>query len=184
MTAGFSVPTAGSIQNTSAITFPTASAEWGTIRYVGIMDAPTEGNLLYWGQLTTDKNVGNGDTFSIAGDDLVVSLGGNFAQFLANKLLAMSLNGTAFSTPGANVYAALYTTTPNAADAGGTELSGNGYGRVQISGTSDWDVPSGIGSTANTGVKTFPAATASGELLSGWPLEALQLVGMLSLLDP
>lgn len=51
----------GDTANTSVITFPTPSANWGTIVAFGIYDASTVGNLLYSANLTTSKTVNNGD---------------------------------------------------------------------------------------------------------------------------
>lgn len=53
--------TGGATQNGSTITFPTPTANWGTITHVGIFDASTAGNLLFHGALTTPKTVNNGD---------------------------------------------------------------------------------------------------------------------------
>lgn len=53
--------TGGATQNGSAITFPTPSANWGSITHFGIFDASTSGNLLMWGALTVAKTVNNGD---------------------------------------------------------------------------------------------------------------------------
>jgi hypothetical protein len=58
--------TTGTTDNASAITFPTATANWGTITHVGIFDAASAGNLLFWGALTQSKVVNSGDTFSFA----------------------------------------------------------------------------------------------------------------------
>ena len=58
--------TSGLTDNAAAITFPTATADWGTITHVGIFDATTSGNLLFWGALAANKTVTNGDTFSFA----------------------------------------------------------------------------------------------------------------------
>jgi hypothetical protein len=60
-TAVASSGTGGQTSNGSTITFPTPSANWGTITHVGILDAVTAGNLLVWGALTASKNVNNGD---------------------------------------------------------------------------------------------------------------------------
>jgi hypothetical protein len=49
------------VSNTNAINFATPSANWGTVTGVGIYDASTSGNLLYWGSLTNNKSVNNGD---------------------------------------------------------------------------------------------------------------------------
>jgi len=61
--------------NTSVITFPTASASWGTVTHVGLWDASTAGNLRMWGVLGTAKLIGIGDTASFAIAALVLKLG-------------------------------------------------------------------------------------------------------------
>lgn len=53
--------TAGRTQNVSAVTFPTPSANWGTVTHVAFFDAITAGNMLAWQQLTTSRVVNNGD---------------------------------------------------------------------------------------------------------------------------
>lgn len=52
----------GSKSNGTAIVFPEATASWGTVVAVGLFDAATAGNLLYWADLTTSKAIGAGDT--------------------------------------------------------------------------------------------------------------------------
>jgi hypothetical protein len=61
-------PSNDTTSNTPAITFPTATADWGTITYVAICDSATYGggNLLFYGPLTVSKTVSNGDTFQFA----------------------------------------------------------------------------------------------------------------------
>lgn len=66
--------TGGLTANAAAITFPTASANWGVITSVGIFDASSAGNLLFWGALTASKTVNSGDTFSFAIAALSVTL--------------------------------------------------------------------------------------------------------------
>lgn len=53
--------TGGQTSNTAAITFPTPTANWGTITHFGIYDASSGGNLLFWGALAQSKTVNNGD---------------------------------------------------------------------------------------------------------------------------
>lgn len=53
--------TDGLTANTTAITFPAPTADWGQITHFGIFDATSGGNLLYHGALTTPKTVNNGD---------------------------------------------------------------------------------------------------------------------------
>lgn len=64
----------GSISNTAAVVFATASASWGTITHIGILDNSTGGNLMYHGAVTTSKTISSGDTFSISIGNLTVSL--------------------------------------------------------------------------------------------------------------
>lgn len=47
--------------NNGAITFPTPTANWGTVTHFGLFDAATSGNLLYSGALTTSRTINNGD---------------------------------------------------------------------------------------------------------------------------
>ncbi len=69
-----SAAAAGSITNSTAVAWPTATASWGTIVGLGIFDAVTAGNLLAAGPLTASKTVGNGDTFSLPISDLTAAL--------------------------------------------------------------------------------------------------------------
>jgi hypothetical protein len=51
----------GTTSNVAVVTFPTPTANWGTAVAVGIFDAVTVGNLLFWGPMTTPKTINNGD---------------------------------------------------------------------------------------------------------------------------
>jgi len=51
----------GTTSNVAAITFPTPTANWGTLVAVGILDDVAAGNLLFWGPLAVAKTVNNGD---------------------------------------------------------------------------------------------------------------------------
>lgn len=64
----------GSISNTATVTFPTATASWGTITHIGLYDAVSAGNLLYWGAVTQSKTIASGDTFSITTGNLTITL--------------------------------------------------------------------------------------------------------------
>jgi hypothetical protein len=59
-----STGTGGTTSNNSAISFATPSAGWGTVTYIGLMDAVTSGNLLVCTALTTSKTINSGDTVS------------------------------------------------------------------------------------------------------------------------
>lgn len=62
----------GSKANGTAIAFPEATADWGTVLAWGIFDAASGGNLLYYGTLAANKTISTGDTASFAASDLVI----------------------------------------------------------------------------------------------------------------
>jgi hypothetical protein len=72
-TTNFPTASNGSKSNGTTINFPTATADWGTVVAVGIFDASTAGNLLFWANLTTSKVVQNGDTAQFASGSLTFS---------------------------------------------------------------------------------------------------------------
>lgn len=61
--------------NVDAITFPAATADWGTVGFFAIYDAPTGGNLIWWGSLATSEDIPSGDTYSITAGNLNLALG-------------------------------------------------------------------------------------------------------------
>ena len=62
------------IENTADIQFPVATATWGTVTHIGLVDALTGGNLLYHGALPSSKLIENGDQFKILAGNLEISL--------------------------------------------------------------------------------------------------------------
>lgn len=64
--ATFGAPALGVSTNSAPAAFPMATLAWGTVVAVGVFDALSGGNLLYFGTLTTPKSVDNGDTASFA----------------------------------------------------------------------------------------------------------------------
>ena len=72
--AGLSVASGGLSSNAADITFPTATASWGTVTHVGLRDALTLGNLYMHSILDVSKTVGIGDTFKINAGDLDVTI--------------------------------------------------------------------------------------------------------------
>ena len=60
--------------NGTVITFPTASANWGTVVAFGIFDASSSGNLIAWADLTANRTVNSGDTASFAVSALTITL--------------------------------------------------------------------------------------------------------------
>ena len=72
--ATFGAPSDGVTTNSAAVTFPTATGTWGTVGWIGILDAATSGNLLYHTPLTSSKSITSGDIFTIAIGNLSVTL--------------------------------------------------------------------------------------------------------------
>jgi hypothetical protein len=70
----FSAASGGSASTSATITFPAATANWGTITHVAVIDAQTSGNVLFWGAVTTSKTIETGDTFQITSGNLTISL--------------------------------------------------------------------------------------------------------------
>ena len=70
----FAAPSNGVTTNNADVTFPTATASWGTVGWIGINDALTSGNLLYHTALDTAKAIDSGDIFKIASGNLSVTL--------------------------------------------------------------------------------------------------------------
>lgn len=72
----FPAASSGSKSNGTAITFPAATANWGTVVAFGIFDASSGGNLLYWGWLGSDSGkvftAGTDDNVTIPGNGLIV----------------------------------------------------------------------------------------------------------------
>lgn len=73
-TVTFGAPSGGVVANTGAVTFPAATASWGTVVGLGLYtNAGAGSQLLYFGTLTTPKIVDTGDQLSFASGALTVS---------------------------------------------------------------------------------------------------------------
>jgi hypothetical protein len=70
----FAAPSNGVTTNSADVTFPTATASWGVVGWIGINDALTTGNLLYHSPLDTSKTIDSGDIFKISTGNLSVTL--------------------------------------------------------------------------------------------------------------
>jgi hypothetical protein len=58
---GASTGTGGTTSNSGTITFPSPTANWGTVTEVCVFDASTSGNLLFRTALSVSKTINNGD---------------------------------------------------------------------------------------------------------------------------
>jgi hypothetical protein len=70
----FAAPSNGLSASDADVTFPQATGSWGTVGWIGILDAATSGNLLYHTPLDTAKTIESGDIFKIVSGNLTVQL--------------------------------------------------------------------------------------------------------------
>lgn len=70
----FGSASSGSISNSSAVEFDTATGNQGTISHFGIYDASSGGNLLFHGSFTSSKNIQTGDVLKVSASGLTISL--------------------------------------------------------------------------------------------------------------
>ena len=60
--------------NTSAVEYPTATGNFGTVTSVGVFDASTSGNLMAYATLSSSKTIETGDVFRVPAADLDITL--------------------------------------------------------------------------------------------------------------
>ena len=60
--------------NSATLTFPTATASWGTITFAGIFDASSGGNLIAYAQLGASKTIDTNDILQISASSLTLTL--------------------------------------------------------------------------------------------------------------
>ena len=66
--------TSGLVATDADVTFPTATASWGTVGWIGLWDAASGGNMLYHTALDSSKTIDSGDIFKITTGNLTVEL--------------------------------------------------------------------------------------------------------------
>lgn len=66
--------TGGSVASTADVTFPTATAAFGTVGWIGLWDSLSGGNMLYHTALDAAKTIDTGDVFKIVAGNLTVTL--------------------------------------------------------------------------------------------------------------
>ena len=66
--------TSGTTSNNNAITFPTATADWGTVNCFGYFTASSGGTLIFYAALTASRNITNGSTASFAAGTLTFQI--------------------------------------------------------------------------------------------------------------
>lgn len=167
---GWNAATTSGATNNGAITWSTITGSGVTVTHVGLYDALTGGNLLWYKAASATYGVGSVPTIPDAG--MTVSAGGALSNYLIPKIIDHLLGTTLFTSP-ANVYLAMYTTNPTAADSG-TEVSGGGYARQLIT----FDAGA-AGDAGNEFEEDFGTATANLGTISHFGLRDTLTLGNL-----
>lgn len=74
VTGGFDAASGGSASNSAAITWTTATANWGDVSHIGIFETSGGADMVIYAALDTPKTVNNGDTFTISSGNLTITL--------------------------------------------------------------------------------------------------------------
>lgn len=72
--AATTVTLKGTATNNGDVEFGPATASWGTVTHMGICDAVTGGNVIWYGALSASKAIDSGDSLIFRDTDLVVTL--------------------------------------------------------------------------------------------------------------
>lgn len=70
----FGTPSSGTMTNSAAIEFPTATANWGTAVAWGLFDAETGGELVWFGEITTPKELLAGDIYRVNTGNMTLTM--------------------------------------------------------------------------------------------------------------
>ena len=70
----FNPASGGQVVNSADVVFPAATASWGTITHIGVRDAATGGNLLYYAPLSVTKTIDTGDQIKFPASQLSFSM--------------------------------------------------------------------------------------------------------------
>ena len=159
----FGAPTNGLGSNSSAVTFPAASGgDWGTIRYMAIMDSSGTGvNVLMYTQLDSDVVINDGNQFQFNIGDIDADFkpaGSEISNDTSNELYDHCLRNAAYGSP-ANVYLAMFTSTATSGEMDANTQTNevtdaNAYVRLALTVTAPTD-----GAGSNSGDHAFAAAS-------------------------
>ena len=165
VTMSFGAAASRAVTQSSALTFPQATAAWGDLTHYGVFDAVSAGNMLAHGSLTVGKTVVSGNTPSVATGEVVISFtAGEISDYLSNALLDHAFSLATFAVP--DTYIAMCTGDVLDTDTGSTisEPADGDYDRVQVNinggGSPTWDIAAN-GSLDNTHTISFTQATGS-----------------------
>lgn len=147
--------------NSADVSFNTLTASVGTIAYVALYDASSDGHRLWSVELSESRTGSSGRAPTLADGDIEMTFSsGGISTTLANEIMEHWLGIDTYAITRAT-YAALYNTSPGDNDSG-TEVSGSGYARKQINANGGasptWDLAASM-IVDNTHDVAFDAAT-------------------------
>lgn len=151
--------TTNALTNAAAISFPQATANWADVVAIGIYDAPSGGNLLFYFSVAT-QSVVRGMALNIAIGDLDLTFDAAFGDYAANKLLLHVFNASAWTAIGTH-YFALGTGGTTTGVTGEQTIGANGYTRAsKTNNVTNW--PAAVSGVKSNGVQiSFPASTGA-----------------------
>ena len=114
------------IRNSAQVTFPVAANDVGTATHIAIMDAQTGGNMLCYSPIADPLLIKANTEPTLLAESVEFSISGDLSDYFKQKILNV-LRGE--SIPGFTPHMALFNGHP---ENGGSELSGENYGRVSV----------------------------------------------------
>ncbi|MCL2517603.1 MAG: hypothetical protein FWF15_03470 [Oscillospiraceae bacterium] len=144
------------IRNNSQITFPQSPTNAGTVRYIGIYDAVTGGNMYLYGELAEDLPVTQGDSPVLLIDEVLFFSIGDLSFAYKTRLFNV-IRGQTLDGISPSPFVALFNGDP---ETGGSELAGSNYARAPIVFSAPDKEMSGITITRNIQRVNFNRPTA------------------------
>lgn len=138
------------IRNSNQITFPQSPVNAGTVRFVGVYDSITGGNMYLFGELTEDLPITVGDSPVLLLNEVLFFGIGDLSNAYKTRLFNV-IRGT--SLPGFTPHIALFNGDP---ESGGAELAGSNYSRMPATFSAPIKEASGITIVRNTQRIDFP----------------------------
>lgn len=146
--------------NANDIVWRTAEANHGLVQSVVLFDSPVNGNPWFYFPLPSPKTVEAGDGMKIPAGALSIQFNtGLFSNLIKNQLLNNILGGV--SMPTIPVHYVGYTISASNDETAGTEPSGNGYQRTQVSNNTGMFAPAATGNKTNALDINFAEATGN-----------------------
>lgn len=173
---GWNTATTSGITNNGAATWSAVTDASVTVTHIGIYDALTSGNLLWYKALTTPKLFDIGSIPVIPTTQLAITVSGNWSNYLIPKILEHLVGKTSYTMP--VVHLALYTTNPTAADTG-TESTLGGYARLTIE-----FAAAAAGAASNANIEDFGSASSGSQTISHYGLRDAATLGNLLIFGP